>query len=114
MDARDDFLAGLLRGAVPEVKEDFEAANRSTLGNFLPEKRLMLAVFQDAIQTLRSSPRTYKRSWEKKREDPRADAEDWIASEDTDWIFSFVSVCENLGLEPAAVRKQLLSEKRAA
>lgn len=37
----------------------------------------------------------------------RFEAEQWIESGDRRWAFSFVTVCEALGLEPSAVRLAL-------
>lgn len=37
----------------------------------------------------------------------RFEAEQWIESGDRRWAFSFVTVCEALGLEPSAVRVAL-------
>ena len=37
----------------------------------------------------------------------RFEAEQWIESGDRRWAFSFVTVCEALGLEPTAVRVAL-------
>jgi hypothetical protein len=37
----------------------------------------------------------------------RTEAEQWIESGDRRWAFSFVTVCEALGLEPTAVRVAL-------
>jgi hypothetical protein len=44
------------------------------------------------------------------------ETEDWIMEQDNDWIFSFVSICEVLGLNPEYVRRGLLrwKEKKLA
>jgi hypothetical protein len=34
-------------------------------------------------------------------------AEEWFFSDDFQWLFSFVSICEALELEPAYIRKKL-------
>ena len=36
------------------------------------------------------------------------EAEDWIMEQDNDWMFSFVSICEILRLNPEYVRRGLL------
>ena len=57
---------------------------------------LMLAMLEDAVRSyLGSLPRD------------RAEAEAWIDSRQQRWVFSFVTVCETLGLEPGAVRRAL-------
>jgi hypothetical protein len=35
------------------------------------------------------------------------EAEEWFLSDDSHWLFSFVSICEVLGLEPESVRQGL-------
>lgn len=69
----------------------------------LPETALMCAVLEDAffcflkqfeIENLR-----VKRTAQ--------EAEDWFFSPDSRWLFSFVSICTVLGLEPEYIRKKL-------
>jgi hypothetical protein len=68
-----------------------------------PEKRLMLAVLEEAVgdfQRFVAAPG---------REGQRMfrNAEDWFASEDTEWPFSFVNICQTLGLDVGYVRAGL-------
>lgn len=59
-------------------------------------KGLLHAVLEESIRCfLGSDPRL------------RFEAEQWIESGDRRWAFSFVTVCETLGLEPTAVRQAL-------
>lgn len=39
------------------------------------------------------------------------DAYGWLASEDISWPFSFVNVCQILGLSPETIREELLSDQ---
>lgn len=57
---------------------------------------LMLAMLEDAV-------RSYLGAFSR----DRVEAEAWIASRQQRWVFSFVTVCETLGLEPTAVRLAL-------
>jgi hypothetical protein len=41
------------------------------------------------------------------------DAEEWILEKDTDWPFSFETICEVLGLNPDYVRQGLVRWKEA-
>ena len=71
----------------------------------------MLAILQDGIHcyfdNLYASGGKKKRLFE--------DAEAWIVASDDDWVFSFESVCDALGLNSEYVRQGLLRcEKRAA
>ena len=59
-------------------------------------KALMLAVLEDAIRSyLSPEPRA------------RGEAETWVLSRQRRSVFSFIVVCETLGLEPKAVRTAL-------
>jgi hypothetical protein len=68
-----------------------------------PEKELMLAVLEDAIKTFQDNftaiASRKKRLFEEIRE--------WFFSDDAKWVFSFVSVCGALGLDPDYLRKGL-------
>ncbi len=67
-----------------------------------PELALMYAVLQDAFlclqQTRASAPRVRRRAHQ---------AEIWFLSDDSRWIFSFLSICDALGLDPEYMRKKL-------
>jgi hypothetical protein len=79
----------------------FDTLRRTTL--LEPEKRLMLAVLDDAINCYRDnlfSPGA-------KNQRLFAEAEEWIATPGGDWIFSFDNVCESLGFNPEYVRRGL-------
>jgi hypothetical protein len=68
------------------------------------EKRLMLAVLKDAIDILMKH--------RDRREGPGrrlyVEAADWIRSDDGDFPFSFVNVCETLGFDPSCLRRGLM------
>ncbi len=77
-------------------------------GHVEPEKRLMLAVLEDAIACFQkylfvrdSRGRTLFR-----------EAEEWIVEEGSDWLFSFDNICEVLALDPQYVRQGLLRWKQ--
>ena len=68
-----------------------------------PEKRLMLAVLEDAVGTFQKyadvSSRHGRRLF--------SEAEEWFASPDADWPFAFVNVCQALGLDAEYLRAGL-------
>jgi hypothetical protein len=68
---------------------------------FEPEKRLMLAVLEDAVNCFQAYV-TPQGGTEQKLFN---DAEGWIMMTDHDWIFSFVNVCETLGFNPEYLRQ---------
>ncbi|MBM4262394.1 MAG: hypothetical protein FJ145_13315 [Deltaproteobacteria bacterium] len=66
-----------------------------------PEKRLMAALLEDAVTCLTFNQPRYSRRQQKEF----AAAHAWVnAQEDGDWVFSFVNVCETLGMDPSYLR----------
>jgi hypothetical protein len=74
----------------------------------LPERKLMAAVLEKALDELQSGRIV------EPREGPRwrpplvyVPARVWLASEDTTWPYAFVNICHALGLDPQAVRRRV-------
>lgn len=67
-----------------------------TVSQEVPERKLLIAVLQDAIHALK------KPGTERHRE-----AVKWFASNSDKDLFSFNSVCERLGLSESYVRKKI-------
>jgi hypothetical protein len=65
------------------------------------EIRLMLAVLEDAINCYQDNLFAVN----KKRIQLFREAEDWFMNDDASWIFSFVSICSILNLEPDYFRQ---------
>ena len=80
----------------------FETFRRKTF--FEPEKRLMLAILKDAISIFQADLFAFDVKGRRRFED----AKDWISDLDGDWVFSFVNICEHLGLNPVYIRNGLL------
>lgn len=72
-----------------------------------PEKTLMLAVLEDAINCFKDNVAAES---EKKKRLFEA-AEQWILADDGDWVFSFQITCEVLGFSPEYVRQGLIQLK---
>lgn len=75
-----------------------------------PERRLMFAVLEDAVQVCLKNAGT---------EDPRrrellSEAEDWIADRDASWLYAFENICLVLDLEPDYIRRGLRAVKERA
>jgi hypothetical protein len=77
--------------------------DRSSPAELAPEKKLMLAVLEDAVrcfQTHHTARRGHhKREFEK--------AQRWLFGFGGDWVFSFESICSTLELNPQYVRSGL-------
>ena len=74
-----------------------------TESTLVPEKRLMLAVLEDAIAS-------FQRNFIQPRqvdEGSEGDVESWLDSDDMSWPFSFASICEALDMEPEYLRRGL-------
>ena len=80
----------------------FGALRRKTI--LEPEKRLMLAILEDAIHCFQDNLLTQNIRSRRLFEE----AEEWIVEADGDWVFSFENICETLGFNPAYVRQGLL------
>jgi hypothetical protein len=83
----------------------FDTLRRKTL--LEPEKRLMLAVLDDAIHCYRDNLFS-RRGKNKQLFDA---AKEWITAPGDNWIFCFDNVCESLGFNPEYVRRGLLQWK---
>lgn len=85
-------------GLLPEQFFD----SRIRLAAVCPEAALMYAVLEDAFlcfhKQFEAEPRFMRRARE---------AEKWFFSDDFRGLFSFVSVCDALGLEPHYIRTKL-------
>ena len=68
-----------------------------------PEKRLQVAVLADAILTFRRGDGG--KSSQARRLFAEADA--WFASDDDDGPFTFVTICQSLGLDAGYIRRGL-------
>ncbi len=68
-----------------------------------PEKRLMLAVLEDAVGTFQK----YVTASTRRGQRLFAEAEEWFAAETMEWPFAFENICEALGLDAGFVRNGL-------
>jgi hypothetical protein len=75
-----------------------------------PRNRLMLAVLEEALVTFQRGLDSQKA--EQRRHFHEVDR--WVASDDTDWPFSFENICSCLRIDPDYVRGGLRKLKREA
>jgi hypothetical protein len=75
-----------------------------------PERRLMLAVLQEAVDCFQEN--VFGRG--RKAEELFKEAEDWFFDDDQEWPFSFLTICETCGLDPDYFRSGLLRWKERA
>jgi hypothetical protein len=73
-----------------------------------PERRLMVAVLEDAVSCLSMNPSECNLRQRKQYEE----AKEWVsAEEESEWIFSFKNICEVLGMDPSYLRRGLTRPK---
>jgi hypothetical protein len=72
-----------------------------------PERRLMVAILEDAVSCLSMNLRQCNLRQRKQYEE----AKHWVtAEEESEWIFSFRSICEVLGMDPSYLRRGLIRQ----
>ena len=71
------------------------------------ERRLMLAVLEDAVDMYRKHCGAQGRNRQL-----FLDAEDWIDDDDRTWVFSFLNLCDVLDLDGEYLRRGLYALKR--
>jgi len=75
---------------------------RVKLAAVCPETALMYAVLENAFLSFHKQFESGQRFMQGARQ-----AEEWFFSDDFHWLFSFVSVCDVLGLQPRFIRMKL-------
>ena len=75
-----------------------------------PEKKLMLAIIEDAIACYQK----YLFARDSKGKALFHEAEEWIEEAEGASVFAFASVCETLGLNPDYLRRGIAEWKKAA
>jgi hypothetical protein len=97
-----------LFGSDAVMPEQFAETFRSK--QVQPEKALLLAVLEDAIECFL----TYHSANDRAGKEQFQEAEEWIMQTGDDWLFSFENVCELLGFDPEYLRQGLRSAKLAS
>ena len=70
-----------------------------------PERRLMVAILEDAVSCLSTDLHRCNVRQRKQYEEAKA----WVtADEESEWIFSFKNICEVLGMNPNYLRRGLI------
>ena len=96
-----------LFGSDAAMPEQFAETFRSK--RLQPEKALLLAVLEDAIECFLTDYAAKDRAGKEQFQE----AEEWIMQTGDDWTFSFENVCELLGFDPEYLRQGLRSAKLA-
>jgi hypothetical protein len=101
----DDFLARILEPDIFLPSQFYGSAGLSR--QLEGEKRLMIAVLKDAVECLEK----YRGSRNSVGQCQYLSAIEWVEDTDTDWLFSFTSICDLLGFDPEYLREVLLKRE---
>lgn len=77
------------------------------------ERRLVAAILGDALHEILRTPEIASRQDLRKAEQSRGEARAWMESDDRISPFSFLTVCDVLGLDPDYVRSRVARRLRA-
>lgn len=101
----DDFLAKILE---PDIFLPSQFYGNSGLSRQLEgEKRLMLAIFRDAVECLEK----YRGASTSSGMELYQNALQWVEDESTEWLFSFTNICDLMGFDPGYMREFLLKRE---
>lgn len=101
----DDFLARILEPDTCLPSQFY--GNRGLSRQLEGEKRLMIAVFKDAVECLEK----YRSARNGVGKELYDNAIEWIANGGTEWLFSFDNICGLLGFDPDYTRAFLLKRE---
>jgi hypothetical protein len=101
-----EHLASLFQTDTLLVDQYYDTVRRRI--HLEPERKLMLAVLEDAVVCFQKH--IFARDRKGKR--LHQEAEEWILDCSNDWPFSFDTICEILGFNANYVRRGLLGWKR--
>lgn len=104
----EERLAGLFQPHTVLPAQYFDSLRRRT--EFDGERRLMLAILEDAVDCYRK----HVAARDHRARQLFTEAESWIESEDSSWLFSFQNICDVLGFESDYLRNGLRNLKTAA
>jgi hypothetical protein len=102
----DDFLARILEPDTCLPSQFY--GNRGLSRQLEGEKRLMIAVFKDAVECLEK----YRGSRNSMGRELYQNSLEWIEDQGTEWLFSFDNICGLLGFDPDYTRGFLLKREQ--
>ena len=101
----DDFLARILEPDIFLPSQFYGSAGLSR--QLEGEKRLMIAILKDAVECLEK----YRGSRTSVGRCLYQGAIEWVEEDNTDWLFSFMNICDFLGFDPQYMRQVLLKRE---
>jgi hypothetical protein len=104
--ATDEKVIGLFESDVLAA-EEYRQLQRCHVRS--SEQDLVAAVLEQGI----ADYRRYAFARDEKVRKSFFDAEEWISTDECDWIFSFTNCCEVLGINPVYLRRRLIRSKES-
>ncbi len=101
----EDRIASLFQPDTLLSEQYLETYRRKT--HLEPEKRLMLAILEDAVSCFQK----YVSAHKPKEKALFQEVEEWLMEKESDRFFSFENICESLGLDTNYLRKGLVQWK---
>ena len=101
----DDFLARILEPDIFLPSQFYGAGGLSR--QLEGEKRLMIAIFKDAVECLDK----YRGARSGSGQSNYQSALEWVQDRGTEWLFSFTNICDLLGFDPDYLRAVLLKRE---
>lgn len=101
----DGQLISLLRPDMVLQHQYFATVRTKRLA---PEKKLMLAILEDAVACFQS----YVFQRNRRQTNLFRQTEEWVCDKESDYLFSFENICAVLNLDPGCVREGLLRWKQ--
>jgi hypothetical protein len=107
-DAKASAEESISRLFEPDTILPSQFSDRVNLGpSSYPEKRLMLAVLEDAVATFQR----YVDARDRRGQRLHREAEEWFESDEKEWPFAFENICNALDIEAEYLRRGLVSWK---
>lgn len=108
-DAKANAEESISRLFEPDTILPSQFSDRVNLGHSsYPEKRLMLAVLEDAVATFQR----YVDARDRRGQRLHREAEEWFLSDENEWPFAFVNICNALEIEAEYLRRGLSAWKQ--
>ncbi|MEK7649426.1 MAG: hypothetical protein AAB367_00455 [Patescibacteria group bacterium] len=104
MAGRPDSRSGYELFQIDVLASDQWRAQFRSINDYGRERRLMLAVLEDAIDCFQKYAHTNDRGGRQ----IFCEAYDWIMSPDKRWLFSFENICQIVEMDPDYIREGLM------
>jgi len=103
MDEADKFVEAVLKASDPSNRYEYEQTQTAHWGNLQPEKKLLMAILEDAFLCIRG--RRTAGTTTKRQKSSRDEAMEWVDRDDRG-ATGFIEVCQHLDFNCQVLRKK--------